>query len=244
MALALGRRFGGARPFTAPSIVSRLEMARPTALPGPWGDHGGPVYGCLACSKLTPARAPSRPRVLLVADKAHFAEQAMPYMGSLYSAALRMTRNPSDAEDLVQETYLKAYRAFGSFQEGTNLKSWLYKILTNTFINTYRSKRRRPALTELDDVEDLYLYHRLGGLEAAAASRSAEDLVLDHFTEGEVKAAVESLPEQFRLAVLLADVEGFSYKEIAEILDVPIGTVMSRLHRGRRALQKALHTFW
>jgi RNA polymerase sigma-70 factor, ECF subfamily len=181
--------------------------------------------------------------VLLVADRAHFAEQAMVYMGSLYSAALRMTRNPSDAEDLVQETYLKAYRAFDSFQEGTNLKSWLYKILTNTFINTYRSKRRRPALTELDDVEDLYLYHRLGGLEAAAASRSAEDLVLDHFTEAEVKAAVESLPEQFRLAVLLADVEGFSYREIAEILDVPIGTVMSRLHRGRRALQKALHTF-
>lgn len=167
----------------------------------------------------------------------------MVYMGSLYGAALRMTRNPSDAEDLVQETYLKAYRAFGSFQEGTNLKSWLYKILTNTFINSYRSKRRRPAMSELEDVEDLYLYHRLGGLEAAAAGRSAEDLVLDHFTEAEVKAAVESLPEQFRLAVLLADVEGFSYKEIADILDVPIGTVMSRLHRGRRSLQKALHTF-
>ena len=117
-------------------------------------------------------------------------------MGSLYSAALRMTRNPADAEDLVQETYLKAYRAFGTFQEGTNLKSWLYKILTNTFINSYRSKRRRPTETELDDVEDLYLYHRLGGLEAAAASRSAEDMVLDHLTEGEVKAAVESLPER------------------------------------------------
>jgi RNA polymerase sigma-70 factor, ECF subfamily len=178
-----------------------------------------------------------------MADKEHFAEQAMVYMSSLYSAALRMTRNPADAEDLVQETYLKAYRAFGSFQEGTNLKSWLYKILTNTYINSYRSKRRRPTETELDDVEDLYLYHRLGGLEAAAASRSAEDLVLDHLTEAEVKAAVESLPESFRLAVLLADVEGFSYKEIADILQVPIGTVMSRLHRGRRALQKALHNF-
>jgi RNA polymerase sigma-70 factor, ECF subfamily len=178
-----------------------------------------------------------------MADKERFAEQAMVYMSSLYSAALRMTRNPADAEDLVQETYLKAYRAFGSFQEGTNLKSWLYKILTNTYINSYRSKRRRPTETELDDVEDLYLYHRLGGLEAVAASRSAEDLVLDHLTEAEVKEAVESLPESFRLAVLLADVEGFSYKEIAEILDVPIGTVMSRLHRGRRALQKALHNF-
>ena len=167
----------------------------------------------------------------------------MGYMGSLYSAAVRMTRNPSDAEDLVQETYLKAYRAFGTFQEGTNLKSWLYKILTNTFINTYRARRRRPTETELDEVEDLYLYRRLGGLEAVSAGRSAEDLVLERFTEADVKAAVESLPEQFRIAVLLADVEGFSYKEIAEILAVPIGTVMSRLHRGRRALQKALHTF-
>jgi len=167
----------------------------------------------------------------------------MPYMGSLYSAAMRMTRNAADAEDLVQETYLKAYRAFGSFQEGTNLKSWLYKILTNTFINSYRSRRRRPVESDLDDVEDLYLYRRLGGLEGAIAGRSAEDVVLDQFSEAEVKAAVESLPEAFRMVVLLADVEGFSYKEIAEILDIPIGTVMSRLHRGRRALQKALHDF-
>jgi len=178
-----------------------------------------------------------------MADRARFADQAMQYMGSLYSAALRMTRNPSDAEDLVQETYLKAYRAFATFQEGTNLKSWLYKILTNTFINSYRAKRRRPAETELDDVEDLYLYRRLGGNQATALGRSAEDLVLDRFTESDVKTAVESLPEAFRLAVLLADVEGFSYKEIAEILEVPIGTVMSRLHRGRRALEKALASF-
>ena len=178
-----------------------------------------------------------------MADQARFAELAMEYMGSLYSAALRMTRNPSDAEGLVQETYLKAYRAFGSFEEGTNLKAWLYRILTNTFINSYRARRRRPEQTELDDVEDLYLYRRLGGLEAVSAGRSAEEEVLEHFTEGEVKAAVEALPDQFRMAVLLADVEGFSYKEIAEILDVPIGTVMSRLHRGRRSLQKTLHDF-
>jgi RNA polymerase sigma-70 factor (ECF subfamily) len=178
-----------------------------------------------------------------MADKERFAEQAMPYMGSLYSAALRMTRNASDAEDLVQETYLKAYRGFGSFQEGTNLKSWLYKILTNTYINMYRARHRRPVETELNEVEDLYLYRRLGGLEAASASRSPEDLVLDNFSDAEVKGAVESLPEAFRLAVVLADVEGFSYKEIAEIVDVPIGTVMSRLHRGRKALQKALHTY-
>jgi RNA polymerase sigma-70 factor (ECF subfamily) len=176
-----------------------------------------------------------------VADQSTFADQAMEYMSSLYTAALRMTRNPADAEDLVQETYLKAYRAFGRFEQGTNLKAWLYRILTNTFINSYRSKKRRPEQTELDEVEDLYLYRRLGGLEAVTAGRSAEEEVLDHFTDTDVKAAVDALPEQFRMAVLLADVEGFSYKEIAEILDIPIGTVMSRLHRGRKALQKVLH---
>lgn len=176
-----------------------------------------------------------------MADQAMFADQAMEFMPSLYAAALRMTRNPADAEDLVQETYLKAYRAFAGFQEGTNLKAWLYKILTNTFINSYRSKKRRPEQTELDDVEDLYLYRRLGGLEAVRANRSAEEEVMDRFTDTDVKGAVEALPEGFRLAVLMADVEGFSYKEIAEILDIPIGTVMSRLHRGRKALQKALH---
>jgi RNA polymerase sigma-70 factor, ECF subfamily len=178
-----------------------------------------------------------------VADQARFVDDAMEYMPSLYSAALRMTRNPADAEDLVQETYLKAYRAYGSFQAGTNLKAWLYRILTNTFINSYRAKKRRPDETEIEEVEDLYLYRRLGGLEAATAGRSAEDELLDWFTEVEVKEAVESLPEQFRLAVLLADIEGFSYKEIAEILDIPIGTVMSRLHRGRRGLQKRLYEF-
>jgi RNA polymerase sigma-70 factor, ECF subfamily len=178
-----------------------------------------------------------------MADQQRFADEAMVHMGSLYTAALRKTRNPADAEDLVQETYLKAYRAYGTFKEGTNLKAWLYKILTNTFINSYRSKKRRPEQTELDDVEDLYLYRRLGGLEAVTAGRSAEEEVMDHFTESDVKDALESLPEQFRMAVLLADVEGFSYKEIADILDIPIGTVMSRLHRGRRALQKALHEF-
>ena len=178
-----------------------------------------------------------------MADQATFADQAMEFMSPLYTAALRMTRNPSDAEDLVQETYLKAYRAFGGFQEGTNLKAWLYKILTNTFINSYRAKKRRPEESDLDDVEDLYLYRRLGGLEAATAGRSAEDEVLDHFTDDDVKAALEALPEQFRMTVLLADVEGFAYKEIADILEVPIGTVMSRLHRGRKALQKALLEF-
>jgi len=178
-----------------------------------------------------------------MADPATFAEIAMPYMSALYAAAMRMTRNPTDAEDLVQETYLRAYRGFGGFEEGTNVKAWLYRILTNTFINSYRAKQRRPEQTELDEVEDMYLYRRLGGLEAALASRSAEDELLERFPDTEVKAAVEDLPEQFRIAVLLADVEGFSYKEIAEILDVPIGTVMSRLHRGRKGLEKRLYEF-
>ncbi len=178
-----------------------------------------------------------------MADPATFADQAMELMPSLYSAALRMTRKPADAEDLVQETYLKAYRGFGGFREGTNLKAWLYRILTNTYINRYRAQQRRPDETDLDDIEDFYLYRRLGGLEGARATRSAEDELLDLFTETEVKDAVEGLPEQFRIAVLLADVEGFSYKEIAEILDIPIGTVMSRLHRGRKSLQKRLYDF-
>jgi RNA polymerase sigma-70 factor (ECF subfamily) len=178
-----------------------------------------------------------------MADQADFADQAMEFMSPLYSAALRMTHNPADAEDLVQETYLKAYRGFGGFTEGTNLKAWLYRILTNTYINSYRSKKRRPDEAALDEVEDLYLYRRLGGLEAVAASRSAEDELMDFFTDDEVKEAVEALPEQFRIAVLLADVEGFSYKEIAEIMEIPIGTVMSRLHRGRKALQKRLFVF-
>ncbi len=178
-----------------------------------------------------------------MADQATFADQAVPFMDSIYAAALRLTRNPSDAEDLVQETYLKAYRGFGGFEQGTNLRAWLYRILTNTFINTYRSKKRRPDETQFDEVEDLYLYRRLGGLEAATVGRSAEDELLDWFSEAEVKNALEALPEQFRMAVLLADVEGFSYKEIAEMVDVPIGTVMSRLHRGRKAMQRELYEF-
>jgi RNA polymerase sigma-70 factor (ECF subfamily) len=176
-----------------------------------------------------------------MADRARFAELAMEYMPALYTAALRMTRNAADAEDLVQETYLKAYRAFDSFSEGTNLKAWLYRILTNTYINSYRAAKRRPEVSDVEDVEDLYLYYRIA--PGAGSMRSAEEEVLAGFTDDEVKEAIEALPDAFRIAVLLADVEGFSYKEIAEITDVPIGTVMSRIHRGRRALQKTLADF-
>ncbi len=178
-----------------------------------------------------------------MADRSAFEGLALEHMPALYSAALRMTRNPSDAEDLVQETYLKAYRSFASFTEGTNLKAWLYRILTNTYINSYRAKQRRPIESDLDDVEDLYLYRRIGALEHVAASRSAEDQLMDVFSEGEVRSALEQLPDAFRMPVYLADVDGFSYKEIAEILEIPIGTVMSRLHRGRKAMQKALYEF-
>jgi RNA polymerase sigma-70 factor (ECF subfamily) len=177
-----------------------------------------------------------------MADRNKFVEDSMEFMGQLYSAALRMTRNPQDAEDLVQETYLKAYRAYESFQEGTNLKAWLYRILTNTYINIYRAKQRKPDESELDEVEELYLYRKWGNSQNELG-KSAEEVVLNSLTDDDIKAAVEALPEQFRIAVLLADVEGFSYQEIAEILAVPSGTVMSRIHRGRKLLQKYLHEY-
>lgn len=167
----------------------------------------------------------------------------MQFAPQLYSAALRLTRNPADAEDLVQETFLKAYRGYGGFEDGSNLRAWLYRILTNNYINSYRSKQRRPEQTDIADVEDLYLYRRLGSLEQVMASRSAEDQLFDLFTDDEVKQALEELPDSFRIPVLLADVQEFSYKEIADILDIPIGTVMSRIHRGRKAMHKRLYEF-
>jgi RNA polymerase sigma-70 factor (ECF subfamily) len=166
-----------------------------------------------------------------------FEREALPLMPALYQAALRMTRNPSEAEDLVQEAYLRAYRGFRGFEAGTNLKAWMYRILTNTYINSYRKKQREPQTVSADDTEEWYLYDRLG---PEAMEPSAEASALEQMPDEDVRAALDSLPEGFRMAVWLADVEGFSYREIAEILDVPIGTVMSRLHRGRRALERAL----
>lgn len=168
---------------------------------------------------------------------ARFERDVLPLLPNLYSAALRMTRNPSDAEDLVQETYLRAFRGFKGFEEGTNLKAWIYRILTNTYINIYRKKQREPVTVSGDDIEDWYLYDKLG---ESAVSPSAEASIIEALPEEEVKVALESLPEGFRLAVWLVDVEGFSYKEAAAMLEVPIGTVMSRLHRGRKSLEKAL----
>ena len=172
-----------------------------------------------------------------------FSTDAMQYAPQLYSTALRMTRNRADAEDLVQDTFVKAWRAFDSYQQGTNLRAWLFRIMTNTFINRYNARQRRPDETELDEVEELFLYRRIGAFDQSAFGMSAEDQTLQMFTDDEVKDALEALPEQYRLPVLLSDVDGFSYKEIAEMLDIPIGTVMSRLHRGRKRMQKALAEF-
>jgi RNA polymerase sigma-70 factor (ECF subfamily) len=169
--------------------------------------------------------------------EARFEAEALPLLPGLYSAAFRLTRNAADAEDLVQETFLRAYRGFHQFEPGTNLKAWLYRILTNTFINSYRKKQREPQTDSLDETEDWYLYSRMA---ERGTEPSAEASVIESLPDEDVQEALSSLPEQFRIAVLLADVEGFSYKEIAEITEVPIGTVMSRLHRGRKALEKRL----
>ena len=175
--------------------------------------------------------------------KDQFTSDAMQYAPQLFSTALRMTRSRSDAEDLVQETYIKGWRSFHTFQEGTNLRAWLFRIMTNTYINKYNAKKRKGTEVELDDIEELFLYKRLGSIDQSQLSSSAEDQMLELFTDDEVKNALEELPEDFRVPVLLSDVDGFSYKEIAEMLEIPIGTVMSRLHRGRKAMQKMLYEY-
>jgi RNA polymerase sigma-70 factor (ECF subfamily) len=175
--------------------------------------------------------------------KEQFTSDAMQYAPQLFSTALRMTRNRSDAEDLVQETYIKGWRSFHTFQEGTNLRAWLFRIMTNTYINKYNAQKRKGTEVELDDVEELFLYKRLGSIDQSQLSSSAEDQMLELFTDEEVKNALEELPEDFRIPVLLSDVDGFSYKEISEMLEIPIGTVMSRLHRGRKAMQKMLYEY-
>lgn len=172
-------------------------------------------------------------------DKRRFQRDALPLLDSLYGGALRMTRNPADAEDLVQETMLRAYRAFDRFEEGTNLKAWLFRIMTNAYINTYRKRQREPQKVSTDEVEDFDLYQELKSHDPQY-EQTPENIVLDNLVDSDIMEAIDDLPEQFRLAVVLSDVEGFTYAEMAEIMEVPMGTVMSRLHRGRKALQKRL----
>ena len=188
---------------------------------------------------LSKSPRPQRTGVPPEERESFFETDVMQHLDALYRTALRMTRNPQDAEDLVQETMLRAFRFLDRFEPGTNLRAWLFKILTNTYINRYRKQSSEPRVDSLDDSEELSLYRYLDN-EAASRGGSVEAQVLDRFAEADIKAAIEALPPQYRITVLLADVEGFSYNDIAEITNVKKGTVMSRLFRGRRLLQKAL----
>lgn len=175
-----------------------------------------------------------------MAQQEKFMGDVEQYLDSMYSTALRLTKKPADAQDLVQETLMKAYKAYARFEEGTNLKAWLFRILTNSYINIYRYKKRRPREVDVDNQETMFLYHKLRGSTATDVTKSVEESFLESITDSDISEALTELPEQYKEVVLLADVEGLSYAEIAEMLEIPAGTVMSRLHRGRKALQKAL----